>query len=305
MTLEFFETLVLASIRSATPLFIAGMGILLLEKSGVLNLGQEGLVAVGAVVSFIVALETGSYFLALLAALVSGFGLILIFSFLVLVCRADQVVSGLALSIFGVGMAAFISSPYIGESIAGIGPLDMGPLTRLPVVGKILFGHDVFVYCSLMLALALSFFLYRSRAGLILRCVGEDPNAARAMGYAPRKIRFIALLLSAAMVACSGAYLSLVYTPVLSDGLSAGRGWIALALVVFSSHLMWRLGLGAMLFGLMSVLHLALQALGANVSGSLLAIMPYLLTIVALIVFSVRDRKRLVSFMPQAFGQNY
>ena len=300
MTPELIETLLFATVRASTPLLIAGLGILLLEKSGVLNLGQEGLVSFGAVIAFIVAFKTNSYVLALFAAAFSGVFIILIFSFLVLVCKANQVVSGLALSIFGVGLAAFISSAYIGESISGIGETSVPVLSQIPWIGKIFFTQDCLVYLSWGLAVALFLTLYKTRWGMIVRGVGENPESAHALGYSPNRVRFLVLLVSAALVAIAGAYLSLVYTPVLSEGLSSGRGWIALSLVVFASHLISRLLVGAILFGFMSVLHLAMQGSGLNIGGSILAMMPYVMTILALVLMSIRDRN-IRSVFPLAY----
>ncbi|WP_317930076.1 ABC transporter permease [Halioxenophilus sp. WMMB6] len=305
MTIELLDTLLFATLRAAVPLIIAGIGILILEKSGVLNLGQEGVLSVGAVVAFIVAYKSGSLLLACLVAAAAGVLLVLIFAWLVLYCNANQVVTGLSLSIFGIGFSAFIGGPFIGLSIEGMPTLVTPGLSSMPVIGKVLFNQDPMTYATLVLFVAALYFLQRTRAGMILRSVGENPQAAHALGYSPNKVRLLALVVSGVLVALAGSYLSLVYTPILSEGLSAGRGWIALALVVFASHRLGRLVLGALLFGFTSIMHLVLQGMNVQIPGSILAMMPYIITIVALVIMSIRDRRRGIESAPKALGHNF
>lgn len=304
MTIDLVETVLFAALRASTPLLLAALGVLILEKSGVLNLGQEGIISVSAIIAFITAFKTGSLSLALLMAGLSGLMLSGLFAFLVLVCHAGQVVSGLALSIFGVGLAAFIGSPFVGETIAALPPLSIDGLSSVPVIGRILFSQDLMVYGTWLLGPLVAWFLYRTRFGMLLRSVGENPQAAHALGYSPVKVRFFALLLSGLLVAFGGAYLSLAFTPTLTEGISAGRGWVAIALVVFASHRVGRLYVGALLFGLASIMHLVLQGVGLGVSGSILAMLPYLVTIIALVLFSFKARDQQFG-APKSLGVNF
>lgn len=304
MSQELIEILIFATIRNATPLMFAGLGILILEKSGVLNLGQEGLVALSAVLAFIAAHDTGSTIVALICGCCAAIFLNVIYALLTLVCRAPQVVSGLSVSILGVGLAAFFGSGYVGLAVDGIDIKPLGFLSSVPLLGKAFFEQNVMVYAAWLLAPMAFFGLYRTRMGMLVRATGEDPLAVRALGYSPNKIRFSVLLLSGGLVGLSGAFLTLTYTPMLTEGISSGRGWIALALVVFASHKVFRLSVGAMLFGFTSLLHLALQGAGVNISGSLLAMLPYVITIVSLVIISWRSSNHSGN-SPRSLGQNF
>lgn len=302
MSPEVLETLIYSTIRGMTPLLFAGMGILILEKSGLLNLGQEGVMSIAAVVAFIAAATTGSFFVAMLSACAAATALVLIYAFLVFIGQANQVVTGLALSIFGVGLASYVGSPFLGQSIEALPKLSIPALANIPLLGAALFKHDLLVYLSWLLPVGVAYFLYKTRLGCILRSVGDNPHAAFAMGYRPNQLRLLSLVISAALVGLGGAYLTLSTAPVLAEGVSAGRGWIALALVVFSSHKVGRLVLGAFLFGLSSVLQLGTQAFGLSFDPSLVATLPYVTTIVALVVIALF---RHAETSPRALAQNF
>jgi len=249
---------------ASTPILLAGLGELVVERSGVLNLGVEGMMITGAVSGFAVGVETGSALAGFAAAAAGGAALALVFGVLTQVLMSNQVATGLALTLFGLGLSALIGQGYIGVRGVDVPELDLGALADLPVVGPILFRHDAVVYLSLGLCLGIWAFLYRSRAGLVLRSVGESAEAAHALGTKVVRVRLLAVLFGGACAGLGGAYISLVRVPQWTDGMTAGAGWIALALVVFASWRPWRLLLGAYLFGGLTVLQLNLQAAGAE-----------------------------------------
>lgn len=285
-------TLLIASLMVAsTPILLAALGELVVEKAGVLNLGVEGMMITGAIVGFIAAAASGSVWLGFLAALAGGAALALVFGVLTQFLLSNQVATGLALTLFGLGLASLLGQGWVGIKGPGLARLDFGPLSDLPFFGRVLFGHDPMVYLSLALVLAVWAFLRLSRAGLILRAVGESAEAAHALGYPVRLVRLGAIAFGGACAGLGGAYLSLVRVPQWTDGLTAGAGWIALAIVVFAS---WRPGralIGAYLFGGITVLQLNLQAAGATIPVELLSASPYLVTILVLVVIS-RRRER-------------
>ena len=227
--------LVILMLAAGTPLVFAALGELVTEKSGVLNLGVEGMMLVGAVVAFMVASKSGSPWLGIAAGMAAGAGTSLIFGAIALSLMANQVATGLALSLFGVGLSAFIGLDYVSVVIEGITPLAISGLSDLPAVGQLLFGHNPLVYLSFALFAAVQWFLFHTRAGLVLRAVGESPQSAHAIGYPVIAIRYAAVLFGGACAGLAGAYLSVAYTPLWVEGMVAGRGWIALALVVFAS----------------------------------------------------------------------
>ncbi len=229
--------LFILTLAAGTPLVFAALGELVTEKSGVLNLGVEGMMLVGAVTSFAVAATTGNAWLGVGAGVAAGAALSLVFAVLALSLMANQVAAGLALSLFGVGLSAFVGIPFVAVVVDGIRPLALPGLTDLPVVGKLLFGHNPLVYLALALFAAIEWFLYRTRAGLIVRAVGESPESAHAVGYPVVRIRYLAVIFGGACAGLAGAYLAVAYTPMWNEGMTAGRGWIALALVVFAT---WR-----------------------------------------------------------------
>ncbi|HLI13972.1 MAG TPA: ABC transporter permease [Alphaproteobacteria bacterium] len=275
-----------ATLRAGTPLVFAALGELVVEKSGVLNLGVEGMMLTGAVAGFATAAVTGDPALGFAAAMLAGALLALVFAAVTLSLLANQVASGLALSIFGIGLSAFVGRGYIGAPVAGVGSLSIPVLSKLPLLGPVLFAQDPLVYLSIVLFLAIEWFLYRTRAGLMLRAVGESPGVAHALGYHVLRIRYAAVLFGGAMAGLAGGYLSLVYTPMWAENMTAGRGWIALALVVFATWKPRRVLLGAYLFGGVTILQLYAQGAGLAASAQLLATLPYLATVLVLVLIS-------------------
>ena len=291
-----------AVIRAATPLALAATGELVAEKSGVLNLGVEGMMLVGAVAAFATAVATGSLTLGLLAGMIAALSLAFIFGVLTLTLMSNQVATGLALTLFGTGLSAFLGKDLIGIPLNGLAPIHLPVLSDLPLVGPVVFGQDPLVYASLLLAAGVAWVLNRSRAGLVVRAVGENPQAAHALGYRVVAIRYLCVLFGGAMAGLAGAYLSLVYTPMWVEAMTAGRGWIALALVVFATWKPARVLLGAYLFGGVTIIQLHAQGLGLDVSSHLLAMLPYLATIVVLVLIS-RDQTRIRLNAPASIGK--
>ncbi len=322
-----FETtinILVGTIRAGTPLVFAALGELISEKAGVLNLGVEGMMLVGAVSGFIVTVLTGSPYLGILAAIAAGVLMSLIFGGLTQFLLTNQVATGLALTIFGVGLSAFVGLNYIGTPIQGLQPIAIPGLSEIPVIGPLLFNHDFLIYLSIVLFAVISWFLYKTRAGLILRAVGESHDAAHAIGYSVVKIRLLAIMFGGGMGGLAGAYLSLVYTPQWAENMTAGRGWIALALVVFATWRPARVLIGAYLFGGITILSLHVQAAGDSVSSALsfipnpvgewilaiinsshlLATLPYLATVVVLALIS-RDATKIRLNAPASLGRPF
>jgi simple sugar transport system permease protein len=281
-------TLVLVTVISAaTPLLFAALGELVSEKAGVLNLGVEGMMLAGAVTAFAIAVTTGSATLGIVAGALAGALLALIFGLLTLSLTANQVATGLALTIFGIGLSALIGSGFVGVPVAALPELRIPGLSDLPVIGPLLFGHDVLVYLSIAATVGVAWFLKRSRGGMILRAVGESDVSAHSSGSDVIKVRYLAVLFGGAMAGLGGAFLSLSYTPMWAEEMTAGRGWIALALVVFSSWRPWRLFLGAYLFGGVTILQLYAQGSGGfGVPAQVMSMLPYLATIFVLAVIA-------------------
>ncbi len=288
LTIAILQGLIIA----ATPLVFAAIGELVAERAGVLNLGVEGMMVIGAIAGFAVTFETGSLLLGVGSAVLCGMGLAAIFGLLTQVLRSSQVPTGLALTIFGLGLAALWGQGYAGHSIAGLQPLHIPVLSELPVVGPVLFSHDPLVYVSVALVLATAVFLRWTRGGLVLRAVGENHDAAHAIGFPVVAVRFAALLFGGACAGLGGAYLSVVQTPFWAENMTAGRGWIALAIVVFASWKPSRALLGAYLFGGVTYLQLHAQGLGVPIDAQYLAMLPYLTTIVVLVLISRDTAKR-------------
>ena len=281
--------LLVASIMiSATPILLAAIGEMVVEKSGVLNLGVEGMMITGAVVGFAVGVSFTSPALGFVAAAAGGAALSLVFAVLTQVLLSNQVATGLGLTLAGLGLSSLIGKPYEGIKSPTLPKLDIPLLSDLPVLGRMLFSHDAMVYLSLLLVAAVWAFLKYTRAGLILRAVGESHGSAHALGYKVVRIRVAAILFGGACAGLGGAYLSLVRVPQWTEGMTAGAGWIALAIVVFASWRAGRVALGAYLFGGITVLQLNLQAAGADVPVALLSASPYLITIIVLVIISAR-----------------
>ncbi|HYD31560.1 MAG TPA: ABC transporter permease [Azospirillaceae bacterium] len=289
-------------ITAATPLLLAALGEVVTEKSGVLNLGVEGMMLVGAVSGFAVTVTTGSHAMGILMAACAGVVMALIFAFLTLTLLANQVATGLALTLFGTGLSALIGQGFVGTPIPRLPELNLPGLSDLPFIGPILFSHDALVYLGLAMVGAVSWFLYDTRAGLVLRAIGESHEAAHAIGFSVLGIRYLAVMFGGAMAGLAGAYLSLAYTPMWAENMSSGRGWIALALVVFATWKPGRLLLGAWLFGFVSIAELHVQGLGLRVPSQFLSMLPYLATIFVLVLIS-RDATRIRLNAPACLGK--
>ncbi len=296
-------TAVLASIiAAATPLLLAAAGELVVERSGVLNLGVEGMMLTGAIAAFATATTSGNPHLGLLAAALAGALLALLFGLLTLTLLANQVASGLALTIFGVGLSSLLGAGFVGVPGERLPRLDIPGLSAWPLVGPVLFRHDILVYLGLLLPPGLALFLRRTRAGRILRACGENADAAHALGHPVIRVRYLALLFGGATSGLAGAFLSLSYTPLWIEEMTAGRGWIALALVVFASWSPWRLLLGAWLFGGVTILELHAQGLGlVAVPAQVLSMLPYLATIAVLLVIARSGRLRAPACLGRPF----
>ena len=252
---------------ATTPLVFAGIGELVTEKSGVLNLGVEGMMLVGAVSAFIILVITGSYFLAFFVSILSGIIMSGLFAFLVLFLMSNQIATGLALTIFGIGLSSMLGKQYIGTPIDGLSPW-------------------FFVIFSFLIVFLVSYFFYKTKAGLSLRAVGESHNSAHALGYSVIKIRFLSILFGGSMCALAGSYISICYAPMWQEGMTAGRGWIALALVVFATWKPERVLIGAYIFGGVTILQMNLQALGLRFPGQFFSMAPYVATIIVLVLIS-------------------
>lgn len=304
MNLEILTSILSDTLRAATPLVLAGLGELISEKAGVLNLGVEGMMLVGAVSGFIAASVTGNVILGLLVAIVAGIAIALIHAVLAIGLAANQVATGLALTIFGTGLSAFIGAGYVGKTIAGLQPIGIPLLKSIPVIGTALFNQDILVYASVVLVILVWWWLRQTRTGLVLRSIGESPEAANALGLPVIGMRYLAVLFGGALAGLAGAYLSLAYTPLWAENITAGRGWIAIALVVFASWKPERLLFGAYLFGSVSAIQLILPAMGVIISPYLLSSLPYLATILVLAIIS-RDAKRIQLGAPPSLGQPF
>ena len=294
--------LVAALMVASTPILLAAIGELVVEKSGVLNLGVEGMMIVGAICGFATAVETGSPLAGFVAAALGGAVLASLFGFLTQFLLSNQVATGLALTLFGLGISALMGQGYVGVRPPSSPRIDLGPLSDLPVVGRIIFSHHPIVYLSLVLVVGVWWFLRSSRGGLILRAVGESHDAAHALGYSVVRVRMLAILFGGACAGVGGAFLSLVIVPQWTEGMTAGQGWIALAIVVFASWRPWRVLVGAYLFGGVTVLQLNLQAAGVAIPVELLSMSPYLITIAVLVIIS-SDRSRAALNAPASLGR--
>jgi simple sugar transport system permease protein len=296
--------IVASTVMAATPLVYAALGELVTERAGVLNLGVEGMMLVGAVTGFAVGLTTGSLALGYLAAAAAGVAMALLFGLLSISLQANQVAAGLALTLFGAGLSALIGKPFVGQPIAGAPPLEIPLLSDLPVLGPLLFHYSLPVYGSILLYFAVQRFLRHSHAGLRLRAAGEAPQVSHALGHPVARIRYAATGFGGACSGIAGAYLSTALTPMWVEGMSAGRGWIALALVVFATWKPLRVLLGAYLFGGMTVLQLHAQGLGLRLPSEFLSMLPYLAT-VAVLVLICRNPNTILLNQPAALGKSF
>lgn len=296
---EILLSLLAATIQAGTPVLYATLGEILTEKGGVLNLGVEGMMLIGALVGFLVALQTGSPTLAFLAAGLAGAALAAVHGVVCLCFLGNQTVSGLALTIFGAGLAGFFGTPYVGRTAPGFDKFALPGLGDIPFLGPIFFQQDALVYVSYLLPLALWWFFRSTRWGLAVRAVGESPTASRAAGLHVRGYRWAALLAGGMLVGCGGGYLSLAYTHLWTNGLTSGRGWISVALVIFAFWRPSRAMIGAYLFGGVMAFQLRMQAMGTALPSSIMLMLPYVLTIAALAFSSWRSRR---SAAPAALG---
>lgn len=302
--MELLVSILISTAVAATPLVFAATGELVAERAGVLNLGVEGMMVIGAIAAFSTMVGTGSAALAVLAAMTAGAVMAGLFGMLALTLRANQVASGLALTMFGLGLSALWGQGYSGHSVQAFPRLDLPVLSDLPIIGRLLFAHDLLLYLSIALVAGVAFVLSRTRLGLILRAVGENHDAAHAIGYPVVAYRYGALAFGGAMAGLGGAYLSLVQIPIWAERLTAGRGWIALALVVFAAWRPWRLLAGAYLFGGITILQLHSQAIGLKVDAQILSMLPYLATIIVLVIIS-RDKMRAGLTAPACLGKPF
>lgn len=298
------QGLLLTIVTAAMPLLLASLGELVTERAGVLNLGVEGMMAVGAVTGFIAGYATGFPLLGVLAAIFAGAAMAMLFAVLTLIFVANQVASGLALTLFGLGLSALIGDRFVSVPGLSVSRIHIPGLTDIPLIGPLFFGEDPLVYLAVALGIVVTWFLFRTRAGLIVRAVGDNHFSAHALGYSVIRVRFVAVLFGGACAGLAGGYLSIVYSPQWIPNMTAGRGWIALALVVFGTWLPARVTVGAVLFGAISILQLNAQGYGVALPPQFLNALPYLTTVVVLVIIS-RNRTLLRVNTPACLGQAF
>ncbi|MAU87113.1 MAG: ABC transporter permease [Alphaproteobacteria bacterium] len=286
-----FQGIIIAS----TPLVLAAIGELIVEKSGVLNLGVEGMMIIGAVASFIVTHETGSHLMGILAAIIASGLIAVIFGILTQYLLSNQVATGLALTLFGLGLASLIGQSYSGISLKAFPILEVTILSDIPIIGGMLFSFDYLVYLSVLIVVATYLFLKKTKAGLILIATGDNHDSAHSLGYSVKKIRLLSIIYGGACAGLGGAYLSLVQTPMWVENMTAGRGWIALAIVVFA---VWRplwIFVGAYIFGGITIIQLHIQAIGVNIIAQYMSMLPYIVTILVLVFISMNKNRLAVN----------
>ncbi|MBB3397768.1 MULTISPECIES: ABC transporter permease [unclassified Rhizobium] len=299
-----FEAILLTVMTAATPLVIAALGELVTERAGVLNLGVEGMMIMGAVGAFAAAQATGSPYIGLLAGIAVGALFSLLFGFLTLTLVTNQVATGLALTILGLGASGMLGESYVGVPGIKVPQIYIPYLSDIPFLGAVLFRQDLVFYLSIVLVIAINWFLFKSRAGLKLRAIGDNHGSAHALGIGVIRTRYLAVMFGGACAGLAGAQLSLVYTPQWVENMSAGRGWIALALVVFASWRPWRVLAGGYLFGAVTIGQLHAQAFGIGIPSQLLSMLPYAATIVVLIIISHNRRTTLIN-TPASLGKAF
>jgi ABC-type uncharacterized transport system permease subunit len=302
--MESLSLLIAATLSAGTVLALAGLGLLINERAGVLNLGAEGMMLVAAIAGFATAVSTGSDLLAFAAGMGAGALMALVFGLLVIWLNTNQYASGLALSLFGIGFSAFAGIRFTQEKLGPRFKFEIPGLADIPLIGPALFKHHPMVYIAILLTVALAWFLYRSRAGLVLRAVGESPDSAHALGYPVRRIRLLAVVVGGALCGLAGAYVSVVYTPLWVEGMIAGKGWIALALTTFATWRPMRILAGAYLFGGVTMLQFHLQGEGVQIPSQWLSMLPYLATIVVLVLIS-RNPTWIRINMPASLGKPF
>ena len=296
------EQLILTVILTSVPLIFAASGELIAERSGVLNLGVEGMMLMGAVSAFAVAMGSGSPVLGMFAGAIAGAITASIFAFFALGLATNQVATGLALTIFGMGLSGLIGAPLVGHAIDGLPQIHIPLLADIPFLGILLFQHDIMVYLAVVMVGLCAWVLNATRAGLIIRAVGDNHESAHALGYSVLGVRLLAVMFGGMMAGLGGAYLPLVLTPHWAEGMTAGRGWIALALVVFASWRPWRVLGGALVFGGITIMQLAGQARGWTIPSQFLSMLPYLATIIVLVLIS-RNREFALANSPACLGR--
>ncbi len=298
------EAILLTVITAATPLVVAALGELVTERAGVLNLGVEGMMVMGAVGAFAVTQITGSPYIGLLAGIACGALFSLLFGFLTLTLVANQVATGLALTLLGLGASGMLGESYVGAAGIKLQPIAIPLLSDIPFLGPVLFRQDIIFYLSVALVIGVNWFLFRSRTGLKLRAIGDNHASAHALGIHVIRTRYLAVLFGGACAGLAGAQLSLIYTPQWVENMTAGRGWIALALVVFASWRPWRVLAGGYLFGAVSIGQLHAQAMGVGIPSQFLSALPYAATIVVLVIISHNRRTTLIN-TPACLGKAF
>ncbi|HLQ86560.1 MAG TPA: ABC transporter permease [Salinisphaeraceae bacterium] len=302
--MTFMVAFLLTTITAATPVLLAALGELVAERSGVLNLGVEGMMVMGAVIAFVASQLTGSPYVGVLCGMLAGTLLALLFGFLTLTLAANQVATGLSLTILGVGLSGMIGDGFVGVPGFRLPTIPIPGLAQIPVLGPLLFNHALIFYISILLVIGVYWFLFKTRAGLQLRSVGDNHDSAHALGISVLRVRYLAVMFGGACAGLAGAQLSLVYTPQWTNNMTAGRGWIALALVVFAS---WRptwVLIGAYLFGLVAIGQFNAQAMGIGIPSQFLSALPYLATVVVLVLIS-RNRRLTLMNTPACLGQPF
>ena len=302
--MEAYALLIAATLNAGTVLAIAALGLLINEKAGVVNLGAEGMMLCAAIAGFATVVHTGNVWLGFLAGMAAGAFLAAIFGALVIWLGTNQYATGLALTLFGTGFSAFAGIKYVQEKLPEQTQYSIPVLGDIPLIGQALFRHHPMVYITIALMFGLIWFLYRTRAGLVLRSVGESPESAHALGYPVRRIRLWAVMAGGALCGLSGAYLATIYTPLWVEGMVSGKGWIALALTTFATWRPARVLLGAYLFGGFTLLQLHLQGAGVEIPSQFLSMMPYIVTIVVLVLIS-RNSAFIRINMPASLGKAF
>ncbi len=302
--MELTEAILFTITTAATPLLLAALGELVVERSGVLNLGVEGMIVMGAVLAFAATQLSGSPYIGALFGMFAGCAMALLFGFMTLTLVTNQVATGLALTILGLGLSGMIGESFVGQAGTKLEPITIPVLSSIPLIGKLLFDQDLIFYISILGVFGVGWFLFRTRAGLQLRAIGDSHGSAHALGISVIRTRYLAVLFGGACAGLAGAQLSLVYTPQWVENMSAGRGWIALALVVFASWRPLRVLAGAYLFGAVTIGQLHAQALGFGIPSQFLSALPYLATIVVLVLIS-RNRRLTLMNTPASLGQSF
>ena len=302
--MESMALLIAATLSAGTILAIAALGLLINEKAGIVNLGAEGMMLCAAIAGFATVVHTGNSWLGFAAGMAAGAALAAVFGFLVIWLNTNQYATGLALSLFGAGFSAFAGIKYVQEKLPEQAQYPIPLLADVPFMGPALFRQHPMVYIAMAITGGLIWFLYRTRAGLVLRSVGENPESAHALGYPVRRIRLAAVVAGGALCGLAGAYVSVVYTPLWVEGMIAGKGWIALALTTFATWRPARVLLGAYLFGGVTMLQFHLQGLGVDIPSQFLTMLPYLSTIVVLVLIS-RNPLWIRVNMPSSIGKPF